>query len=153
MGDLNPHKLHVKFQQGTPVRELVLPRRYTLTHSDRTGELFLTIGAKYDRGQVSGWYTRLMRDEVLAEWQGDGQDVSLHVFCHVSGGLVFGSARWRNDILHHHMRMVLEAFRFGDAELIHSQPLLDRAAVHVHFRSNQDRYNRIESWGTLQTFA
>jgi hypothetical protein len=46
-------------------------RCYTLTHSDTTGELFLTIGPDFDRAQISGLYTRLMRDEVLAEWRED----------------------------------------------------------------------------------
>ena len=34
-----------------------------LTHSDITGELFLTIAAKYDYDKITD-----MRDEVLAEW-------------------------------------------------------------------------------------
>lgn len=40
-----------------------MPRAYTLTHSDRTGDLFLSIGPKHDEAQVAGLYTRLMRDE------------------------------------------------------------------------------------------
>ena len=38
------------------------PRKYTLTHSDRTGRLFLTIDKEYNEQQISGLYTRLMRD-------------------------------------------------------------------------------------------
>lgn len=68
MGRFNPNKLHVRFQPGTTPVNPVVPRRYTLTHSDRTGHLFLTIGSDYDGAQISGWYTRWMRDEVLAEW-------------------------------------------------------------------------------------
>jgi hypothetical protein len=66
---LAPHKLHVTFVSGVSREGPVVPRAYTLTHSDSTGELFLTVGPTYDRRQISGWYTRLMRDEVLAEWQ------------------------------------------------------------------------------------
>jgi hypothetical protein len=44
-------------------------RRYTLTHNDLTGELTLSIGAEYNRAQLGGWWTRLLRDEVLAEWR------------------------------------------------------------------------------------
>ena len=52
------------------------PRRYTLTHSDSTDDLFLTIAPEVNQRQVSSWYTRLMRDEVVAEWQEseDGPD-------------------------------------------------------------------------------
>ena len=102
--------LHVTFASGATANGPLTPRRYTLTHSDATGDLFLTIGTEYDRVQIAGWYTRLMRDEVLAEWQA-GEPPVLHVHCHVSGGLVFGTAGWRASIFRQHMPMVLQAFR------------------------------------------
>jgi hypothetical protein len=119
-----------------------------LTHSDRTGDLYLTIGAEYDEAQISGWYTRLMRDEVLAEWQQDEQGLSLHVHCHVSGGLVLGTARWRYAILQRELPLVLEAFRFGDRMLFVAHPELDQAPIWVHFHSTQSRYDQTQSWGT-----
>lgn len=33
-------------------------RRYTLTHNDITGELFLSVGSDYNTDQVSGWCAR-----------------------------------------------------------------------------------------------
>jgi len=152
MRELRPEKLHVTFHEGTSAQELSLPRRYTLTHSDATGDLFLSIGAEYDQKQVSGFYTRLMRDEVLAELMKEGQELSLHVYCHVSGGFLFGSAPWRNEILHHHMRLVLEAFRYGDRDLVTAHPELDQAIVWVHFKSNEKRYDLVENWGLVQTY-
>jgi hypothetical protein len=68
LGHLNPKKLHVRVD-GVMRDVFALPRCYTLTHSDRTGDLYLTIGSNFDCEQFSGWYTRLMRDEVLAEWK------------------------------------------------------------------------------------
>jgi hypothetical protein len=128
----------------------VIPRAYTLTHSDTTGELFLTVGPAVDRRQVSGWYTRLMRDEVLAEWTGgDGVETALDVHCHVSGGLVVGAARWRYDILQTHMQQVIEAFRYGDRGLFITHPELDLASARVHFHSRRKRYDVIEDWGRL----
>ena len=152
MKELDPQKLHVTFQEGVSANELLLPRRYTLTHSDLTGDLFLTIGADYDQKQISGLYTRLMRDEVLAEWKpGDGEP-TLHVFCHVSGGFVFGAASWRNEILHHHMRMVLEALRYGDRELVSANPDIKQSMVMVHFASNHKRFDSVEEWGSFQDY-
>ncbi|MGB3717618.1 MAG: staygreen family protein [Candidatus Promineifilaceae bacterium] len=146
---LNPDKLHVTYLSDVSETELVQPRRYTLTHSDRTGDLFLTIGQEFDRSQISGWYTRLMRDEVLAEWKRD-QDWkpwSLHVYCHVSGGLVLGSARWRYNIFNHHMGQVIQAFRYGDRHLLKSCPELDQVAVIVHFQAKRRKYNKAIDWG------
>jgi len=147
MSQLNPDKLHVKYKYGASANGPLTPRCYTLTHSDATGDLFLTIGAAYDRGQVGGLYTRLMRDEVLAEWVAGAGGPELHVFCHVSGGLLFGSASMRDAIFRQELPLVLEAFRHGDRALFAAQPDLDRARVIVHFQSHLARYNRVETWG------
>ncbi len=88
-----------------------------------------------------------MRDEVLAEWREDTNGTALHVCCHVSGGLVFGSARWRYAIFQRELPLVLEALRFGDRKLFEAQPELDRAPIYVHFQATQPRYNRTEGWG------
>ena len=152
MKELNPNKLHVTFQDGASPKDLSMPRRYTLTHSDTTGDLFLTIGAEYEQKQLSGFYTRLMRDEVLAEWKENDGGLSLNVYCHVSGGFVFGGAGWRFEIFHHHLPMVLEAMRYGDRELYATSPELNRALVKVHFQSTQAGYNKIEEWGLMQEY-
>lgn len=41
---LKPEKLHVGLAEGSIADGPVTPRCYTLTHSDTTGDLFLTIG-------------------------------------------------------------------------------------------------------------
>lgn len=38
--------------------------------------------------QLQGWYNRLQRDEVVAEWKKVQGHMSLHVHCHISGGHV-----------------------------------------------------------------
>jgi hypothetical protein len=153
MSTLEPCKLHVTFQAGASAGVLAFPRCYTLTHSDMTGDLYLTIGAQYDKQQISGVYTRLMRDEVLAEWKNDGGQAVLHVYVHVSGGIAFGLASWRNDILHYHMPMVLEAFRYGDREIFQLHPELDEAQVVVHFASHRRKYHKVEDWGQIKKYT
>jgi hypothetical protein len=150
MSRLRPEKLHVEFAPGAEPEGPLLSRCYTLTHSDATGDLFLTIGPEHDRRQIGGWYTRLMRDEVLAEWREDDEGPALHVHCHVSGGLVVGPARWRFGIFRRELPLVLEAFRFGDRQLFETRPELDGAPVWVHFHATQARYNRREEWGVLR---
>jgi hypothetical protein len=145
---LNPDKLHVEFLPGAGERGPLIPRRYTLTHSDATGDLFLAIGADYDEQAISGLYTRLMRDEVLAQWQESDRGPSLHLYCHVSGGLAFGPAGWRYRIFQHELPLVLEAMRFGDASLYDAHPALDDSPIWVHFRARQRRYQRTERWGS-----
>jgi len=148
MSRLAPHKLHVRFDGRAEPEGPPQPRRYTLTHSDSTGDLFLTIGADYNGPQIDGWYTRMMRDEVLAEWLDTGVGLSLHIYCHVSGGIHFGSAELRDGIFRRELPLVLEAFRYSDDGFYIAYPHLDRALIQVHFRSNQARFNRVETWGT-----
>jgi hypothetical protein len=148
MSRLRPEKLHVRFEGGTKPDGPVFPRRYTLTHSDTTGELFLTIGPSYDEKQVAGWYTRLMRDEVLAEWRTGEDEPALHVFCHVSGGLVFGSAGMRDAIFRQELPLALEAIVVGDRALFTQHPELKGAPIRVSFNAAQRRYRRTEEWGS-----
>jgi len=154
MSRLNPQKLHVTYKPDVDPDGPLTPRCYTLTHSDRTGDLFLTIGRDVDHVQIGGWYTRLMRDEVLAEWKigGDSNPV-LNVYCHVSGGLVVGSAGWRYAIFQQHLRQVIEAFRYGDRSLVKANPELDRVDVIVHFRARQKQYHKQENWGPLGDYV
>lgn len=149
MDHLKPEKLQIRFLDGSTRDGPLYPRCYTLTHSDRTGDLFLTIGPIYDHEQISGWYTRLMRDEVLATWETDGEGMTLLVHVHVSGGLILGSAKWRDKIFRQHMPLVLEAFRYGDRELISKHPELERAAILIHFHTHQPNSDRVETWGVL----
>ena len=153
MRRLRPEKLHVRFLAGFGPEGPVTPRRYTLTHSDSTGDLFLTIGAEFDQDQISGWHTRLLRDEVLAEWRDEGEGPELHVHCHVSGGVAMGGAAWRDQIFRRELPLVLEAFRYGERALLGAQPHLDEAPVVVHFHSSRDRYDQVETWGTLSNYA
>jgi hypothetical protein len=148
MSRLQPAKLHVQLGPNLTAKGPIVPRRYTLTHSDTGGMLSLTIDQEYDRDQISGWYTRLMRDEVLAEWGEAEHGAALHVYCHVSGGLVFGTAGWRYAIFRRELPLVLEAFRHGDRQLFAAHPDLDHAPIEIHFHSHRRRYRRTERWGT-----
>ena len=151
MSRLDPQKLHVRFED---VRSdvFVLPRRYTLTHSDSNGELYLTVASDFDKKQVSGWYTRFMRDEVLAEWKKSQKGFCLHVYCHVCGGFVFGTASLRESIFRREMPLVLEAIRYGDGELFYSYPRLDQAEVVVHFKKSKTENCEPEVWGPLRNY-
>ena len=152
MDYLKPEKLQIRFLNGSTSGGPTYPRCYTLTHSDTTGELFLTIGPVYDHEQISSWYTRFMRDEVLAAWEMDEEEMALHVHVHVSGGLILGSAKWRDKIFRQHMPMVLEAFRFGEREFFKEHPELDQARIMIHFHAPHPKYDRVETWGILRDY-
>ena len=149
MTRLIPKKLHVKFLPGINPGGLETPRYYTLTHSDTTGDLFLSIGSSYHKEQTSRLYTRLMRDEVLAEFKKGSEGSSFNVYCHVSGGFVFGRASWRYNIFCSELSLALEAIRFGDRVFFNHDPKLDQIPVMVHFKSTDRKFNKTEEWGSL----
>ncbi len=151
MADFNPDKLHVVFKDSIEKNILILPRKYTLTHSDSTGDLFLTIGDDYDYDQISCFYTRLMRDEVLAEWQKNNNHYVLHFYLHVSGGVIFGWASMRDRIFRHHLPLVFQALKYGDRKLFEELPFLNESQVIVHFNSKNKKYNKIEEFGLIRT--
>ncbi|KAI7988442.1 hypothetical protein LOK49_LG13G01314 [Camellia lanceoleosa] len=132
-----------------------LPRTYTLTHSDITSKLTLAISQSINNSQLQGWYNKLQRDEVVAEWKKVQEKMSLHVHCHISGGhfLLDLCARLRFFIFSKELPVVLKAFVHGDGNLFNNYPELEEALVWVYFHSNIPEYNKVECWGPLKDAA
>lgn len=150
MSDLNPEKLDVVFKDSVDVYKLAIPRKYTLTHSDSTGDLFLTIGTEFDYDQISSLYTRFMRDEVLAEWKKKNNHFELHLFMHVSGGFCFGWAGLRDRIFRHHLPLVFQVIRHGDKNVFEEMPELKDSEILVHFQSKRKKYDKTENFGKIK---
>jgi len=144
MTEFNPDKLHVVYKDSIDADKLKIPRKYTLTHSDSTGDLFLTIGSEYDFDQISNPYTRFMRDEVLAEWQMKNNHYELHLYLHVSGGICFGWAGLRDRIFRRYLPLVFQVIRYGDNRLFKEMPKITNSQIVVHFQSKKKKYNQIE---------
>jgi len=109
----------------------------------------MTIGHDYDETQISKLYTRLMRDEVLAELIEKGDHLEFMVYCHISGGMIIGTAKWRNSIFHSELPLVLEALRYSDRILFENNPDLDTTPVNIFFHSRHSKYNQVEVWGVI----
>lgn len=129
-----------------------LPRTYTLTHSDITCKLTLAVSQTINNSQFEGWYKRLQRDEVVAEWKKVKGNMSLHVHCHISGGhiLLDFVARLRYYIFCKELPVVLKAFVHGDGNLLKNYPELQEALVWVYFHSNIPEFNKVDCWGQLK---
>lgn len=129
-----------------------LPRTYTLTHSDVTSKLTLAISQNINNSQLQGWYNKLQRDEVVAEWKKVKGKMSLHVHCHISGGhfLLDLCAKLRYYIFFKELPVVLKAFVHGDEDLFNNYPELQEALVWVYFHSSLPEFNKVECWGPLK---
>lgn len=143
MKRLNPDKLYVEFRTGVTMTEPVIGRKYTLTHSDITADLFLTIGLQYANDKVN-----IMRDEVLTEWKTNNGFPFLYVYVYVDGQFGSKESAARNEIFRRELPLALEAIRYGDRRFFAAYPALDNATICIHFDSTIPEYNRFENWGT-----
>jgi hypothetical protein len=148
MVSFNPDKLNVEFLNSDNLD--ILSRKYTLTHSDFTGELFLSIGKDFDYKKLKKFYVRFMRDEVLAEWN-KNDTYELHIYTHISGGFVFGSAKFRDAIIRSHLQLVFEIIKYAERNLIKTHTILEDASIIVHFQSKKKRYDKVEEMGKIRT--
>lgn len=142
MDRLNPEKLSVEYGSGATATEPIIGRKYTLTHSDITAELFLTIGLEYAYDKISK-----MRDEVLSEWQTYENAPFLYTYVYVGQFDPLITAI-RDAVFRRELPLALEAIRYGDSKFFMEYPQLDNAPIWVYFESSNPDYNKFEYWGT-----
>ena len=147
MSRLNTEKLSVEFRDGVTAVEPIIPRRYTLTHSDITAELFLTIGLIYAYDKINA-----MRDEVLGEWRRYGKVYVYYAYLYVDGKFAPSMAAIRDRVFRRELPLALEAIRYGDREFFSAHPELDNAPIVVYFMSSIPQYNKAETWGTFSDY-
>ncbi|AKA68725.1 hypothetical protein CSCA_1600 [Clostridium scatologenes] len=139
---LNPEKLFVKFKDGVNSVGPIILRRYTLTHSDKTAELFLVIGLTYAYENITA-----QRDEVLAEWKFVNNQYVLNVFCYVGGENNKNKAALRYKIFVRELPLALEAICYGDRKFFEIHPVLKKSPIIVRFESVYPQYNNIKYFG------
>ncbi len=147
MSKLNPEKLSVEFRKGVTTTEPIIPRRYTLTHSDVTAELFLTIGSRFAYDKISA-----IRDEVLGEWVESEKGCLYYVYLYVDGQFDLNATAMRDYIFRRELPLALEAIRYGDRKFFNTHPELDNSSIIVHFMSTYPQFNRVENWGTFSYY-
>lgn len=142
-------RLHTRFLDEADTEGLSAERCYTLTHSDRTGDLFLSIGSHYDDDALRSLQVRLERDEVLARWARTDGGWTLELHMMAQGGLpLFGTGAMRCSIFRHYRPLVLRAICRGDREFLDAHEERGEAPVIACFHWRRGR-TECESWGRL----
>lgn len=132
---------------GVTATEPIIPRRYTLTHSDLTGDLFLTIGSHYAWDKINP-----TRDEVLGGWKIKEIPLYYCVYLHIDQGQYHQTAAAkRNEIFRRELPLALTAIKYADKLLFNTFPHLAQAPIIVNFMSAFPQFARQESWGTFQS--
>ncbi|MGM0844829.1 MAG: staygreen family protein [Bacillota bacterium] len=149
MSEFNPEKLSVTYLPPASVFNPLDARKYTLTHSDITGELFLSIGCNYD---VTKLDTK-MRDEVLAEWVRVLGQYTLSGKVYVSGGEFDENlSKVRYMIFQKEMPLALSAIVNGDSGFFSYFPWLLDAPIYIAFQSEFPDYQGIQYFGTPRRY-
>ncbi len=146
MNRLNTEKLHVEFVGVTPT-EPIIPRRYTLTHSDITADLFLDIGNDFAFFKLTP-----MRDEVMGEWILNEDNYVYYVYLFVNGQFITENKALREAVFRRELPVALEAIRYGDNDFFNEHIDLDNAPIIVYFLSTDPVYNKVENWGTFSDY-
>lgn len=143
MKELDPKKVFVQYRDDVRPYEPVTNRKYTITHSDLTGELFVFIAENYAEDQITS-----MRDEVRVTWEKNEKNFFL-----LGSVLVDGvNAFIRNKIFYNEMPTALQALRQADRFLFEKQPSLDNSHVFIKFISSAPYYNKIYDFGVIGNY-
>jgi len=146
MSVFNPEKLQVEFVDVTPT-EPIIPRRYTLTHSDITGDLYLTLGLDFAYNKLNP-----LRDEVMGEWINIGNSYEYYVYLLVDGQFSPETKAIRDAIFRRELPTSLKAIRYGDSQFFNAHPQFDYVPIKVYFLSTDPMFNKVENWGTFSDY-
>lgn len=139
----------MEFRDGVTITEPLIDRCYTLTHSDLTADLFLTIGLSFATDRVNA-----IKDEVLGEWALTESGIIYNIYLDVDGQCNnFATIAKRNDIFRRELPLALEAIRYGDRLLFLSHPELNICPILVYFISIYPQFYKIENWGTFSNYT
>lgn len=150
MSTFHPSKLSVNVIPPANFLQPVQTRKYTLTHSDETGELFLDIGYVYNYSAID-WS---MRDEVLAEWR---KDAGGH-FRLVGSALVDIDeydkkvSDYRFKIFKKEMSTAIKGMVLGDLPFLKNYPPLLDAPIFIQYESIYPEYRVTLFHGTPRQY-
>ncbi len=150
MSNFDLGKLSVTIYPLVTTLQPLVGRKYTLTHSDDTGELFLDIGIAYNDQAID----LNLRDEVLAEWQVNtlGQ-FSLVGFAYVDNGEYSREeATYRFTIFNKEMDTALKGMINGDQQFLSNYSFLLDAPIYIHFQSVYPEYRGVKFFGTPRRY-
>lgn len=144
MRELNAQKVFVQYRDIMKPYEPLANRKYTITHSDVTAELFVFVAPNYAEDQITE-----MRDEVKIAWEQSEKKLVLAGSVIVDGNGVTGNAYIRNKIFYNEMPTALQALRKADRFFFDKEPGLDNTPVFIHFISDNPIYDKTYDFGFI----
>ncbi|MCM2535381.1 staygreen family protein [Neobacillus pocheonensis] len=120
-----------------------------MTHSDITGELFLSIGCSYNLSVIN----KNLRDEFLAEWISLKGHYLLRGKVYVSGGEFDESTSIRRfQIFQREATLALTAIIYADRKFFTLHPNLSNSPIFIQFNSTFPQLNQELYYGTPRQY-
>lgn len=138
----NHEKLNIIFKNSYNKNGTFENRRYSLSHSDDTGDLFLTIGNQF-------YYND--NQTVLAELLKVANGYYLQVYVYLDGNNGIADTVKRDKIFRRELTTAIQAIIYGDREFLIQNELLDSYVV-IRFKSHYSKYNVEEQWGKVKKY-
>lgn len=145
----NTKRLSVEFRNEITDEKPIEGRKYTLTHSDETGELFLTVALAYAYDKINF----MKRDEVFGEWKKVDNRFIFKAYIYVDGLGGKEVATKRNRIFVQELPLALSAIKYGDRQFLKDNKDLLNSQILVRFISAYDNLNRVENYGTFKDYS
>ena len=150
MSKFNPEKLTVEYRNGVNAWGPIIPRHHTLTHSDFTGELFLTMGTQFAWDKIN----TDLRDEVIGEWKYNTNYLYYNVYLLINKEEHdVNAATRRNEIFRRELPLALTAIHYGDRFLFDLYPNLNYLPIIVTFMSTYPQFVKQENLGTFSNYS
>lgn len=149
MANFDPATLFVTFLPPANLYEPVIGRKYTLTHSAVTRNLFLSIGYSYNTYAID----LHLRDEIIAQWTNKNEQLVLFGKAYISGGeFDEKTAGERFYIFQKEMATALKTIINGDKQLYTHFPSLLTAPIYMYFESVYPDFSRVVYYGIPEQY-
>ncbi len=146
--DFNPDKLETTFLSPITPNGPVEGRKYTLTHSDTTGMMFLDIANQYNYSAIN----EDIRDEISGKWIISDDNFYRLIFYAYVGDYDFDNAYRRYMTFKSHLDSALQAIFFGDKDLFEEYPELINTPVYIKFDSSIAMFDNYEFYGYVRDY-
>jgi len=147
MSTIEPNKVNVEYRDNIGGTKPILDRKYTITHSDETGDLYVTIGKSFAQDKIEP-----LRDEVLMNFYQQGNRLYLLGSVLVDSDNPNFDAKKRTEIFTREMPKALQALRYADKTLFEEIPMLDEIPVYIFFESANPEYSKVQDFGIMKDY-
>ncbi|MGM9986844.1 MAG: staygreen family protein [Bacillaceae bacterium] len=142
-----PAKLETTFVDPITPYSPIKGRKYTLTHSDMTSMMFLTIATEYNYSAIN----QDLRDELLGTWKTYDNSYKLLLYAYIGDSDYYVSLT-KYHAFKYHMDLALQAIMYGDRELLKKYPELANCPIYIKFDSFIPIFNNYEFYGYIKDY-